>query len=145
MLKESEFNIYKEIPGGYLIYNTLYHGFARMDKEEYEGLKNLSSGLLPEETMEALKANGFIIDADIHERAVYDKVRNEILRLQEEGSAGYTIAVTTACNAGCAYCYERGTDIVVMDRQCADGVIRFIKKIIMAAWWISHGSAESLF
>lgn len=128
MLKESAFNVYKEVKDEYLVYNTLYGGFARIDGNEYKGIRDLASGLLPEETIELLKMNGFIIDADINEREVYDKARHEIIRLQEEEGAGYTIAVTTACNARCGYCYEKGADIVYMDRQCADRTISFIKK-----------------
>lgn len=128
MLKESAFNIYRQTQEGYLIYNTLYSGFAQIDMSEYRGIKNLVSGLLPQETIQLLKMNGFLIDSDINEIEVYDKIRCAIIDLQEEGGAGYTIAVTTDCNAKCSYCYEKGTDIIYMDRQCADGIISFIKK-----------------
>ena len=140
MLKESAYNVYKETQGEYLVYNTLYGGFARLDTDEYNKIKSLSFGLLESETVDLLKINGFIIDSCINETEVYDKARHKIIKLQKVENTGYVIAVTTDCNARCPYCYEKGTDIIYMDRQCADKVINFIDRnyngnIINITWF----------
>ena len=140
MLKESAYNVYKETQGEYLVYNTLYGGFARLDTDEYNKIKSLSFGLLEIETVDLLKINGFIIDSCINETEVYDKARHKIIKLQKVENTGYVIAVTTDCNARCPYCYEKGTDIIYMDRQCADKVINFIDRnyngnIINITWF----------
>lgn len=140
MLKESAYNVYKEIQGEYLVYNTLYGGFARLDTDEYNIIKRLSFDLLKSETVDLLKLNGFIIDSCINETEVYDKARREIIKLQKVENQGYIIAVTTDCNARCPYCYEKGTEIIYMDRQCADKVINFIDRnyngnIINITWF----------
>ena len=40
----------------------------------------------------------------------------------------YTILPTTACNARCYYCFEKGTKVETMTEQTANDVVEFIKK-----------------
>ncbi len=54
-------------------------------------------------------------------------VARQLRGAKDSGSLAYfTILSTTACNARCFYCYERGTKHVDMSRETALGVVDFI-------------------
>lgn len=127
MLKESEYNVYKTSKDGCLLYNTLYGGMIRLESEEYEEIKNLSPHILTKEDWTWLIQNGFLVDAEIEEKSIFDALRVRIGSLINQTHCNYVIAITTACNAKCSYCYEKGVQATDMDRECADRTIRFIK------------------
>ena len=45
----------------------------------------------------------------------------------------FRILTTTACNASCSYCYERGTQLVVMNDDTAEQTAAFICEQVKAA------------
>ena len=128
MLKESKYNVYIKKEEHYLVFNTLYGGLAELSQEEYEGIKDLSSHFFSDEEMKMLMENGFIIKKGIDEFTIFNEIRNKIVMYEKQRENCYTIAVTTECNARCAYCYEKGANSLKMDMQTVHEIVCFIEK-----------------
>lgn len=128
MLKESQYNIYSKTKEGYVVYNTLYGSFAELDNDEYKHIKNFSGHDFQSEYMILLQRNGFLIDSNIDELEAYNQLRWSIMDVQKNGENSYVIAVTSACNARCYYCFERDIKTSMMSIEVATRVAKFIEK-----------------
>ena len=84
-----------------------------------------------QEMDELIRAHFLVPEGYDEHKAVYGM--RHILRQMENaqkppGIVKYTILPTTACNARCYYCFEKGTKPVTMTEQTANDTVRFIKE-----------------
>lgn len=74
--------------------------------------------------------NWFYIPKGFDASTLHHLIRQR--RLQTESGPGsnlkhsYTIFTTTACNAACSYCFEKGFDILTMSEKTAEDVAAYI-------------------
>ena len=126
-LKESLYNVYVKKDNTYVIYNTLYGGLIELSLDEYEGIRNVSSHSFSDEEMAVLVDNGLLIDSIIDEPKIYNLIRKKVSEYcGESQQKNYTIAVTTACNARCSYCYEKGIENRSMNIETAENIVDYI-------------------
>lgn len=79
--------------------------------------------------MDSLIADHYLVPIDYDEHQQVVKLRHvlrNLYRLKKESITQYTILPTSACNARCYYCFEKGATISTMTEQTANDVIRFI-------------------
>jgi uncharacterized protein len=72
-----------------------------------------------------LRANGFLIEEDIDEKALLESAYENAQR--DERNLGLTILPTLDCNFRCAYCYEERSG-QVMSSGVEAGLVRFVEK-----------------
>jgi len=112
--KKSFYNILLRKNKSIFLYNTLNQSCIELTEEEYLRYKNLE---LNNEEFETFKNLGLIVDKDVDERSKYLHMTNENKTLFVR------ILTTTACNAKCEYCYEKGAKIYTIDKTLADKII----------------------
>ena len=85
-----------------------------------------------EEDISYLIRNWFYVPKDFEVLSLCHLIRQK--RLSSENVPGsktkhsYTIFTTTACNAKCSYCFEKGYDILTMSEKTAEDVALYILK-----------------
>lgn len=122
--KKSKYNYVQKNQNNYLIYNTLYNSFVRLDEQEYEIYNQLE--MSNSEIKEELIENGLWIDETNNEKMKYLACA-QAYRLYVPRPLSITITTTLKCNARCTYCYEKGvkqTDIV---DGAEEKIVNFIK------------------
>lgn len=118
----------------YLIYNALSGGFAKVDSQVINVLKEIEKGEnvkpynsqdpLLIDAVENLEKGRFIWQDDSDERA-YLKVLTNMHRFGSR-SLGLTIAPTLECNFACIYCYEEHEKIR-MNAEIVSAVKKFLE------------------
>jgi radical SAM protein with 4Fe4S-binding SPASM domain len=77
-----------------------------------------------------LIGNWFYIPKNFDASALYHLIRQRRLNIDNgPGSSlkhSYTIFTTTACNASCSYCFEKGYDVLTMSEKTASDVASYI-------------------
>ena len=81
--------------------------------------------------LEQLVKAYFVVPIDYDENDQVNKLRGILRALDETKKAKevithYTILPTTACNAQCYYCFEKGSKIETMTESTADNVVKYI-------------------
>ena len=122
----SKYNIVELTGNGWLCWNTFTGAFLRLDGAEAEYLSGTDSPVMPQtfapQRYEELCEEGILVPEGYDELAALEE------EIAEDASSGvYRILTTTACNAACAYCYEKGIKPVTMDRRTALETAEFIR------------------
>ena len=108
------------------VYNTLTGALSVFEQDEYKHYFENDISKLTSDELECMKRNTFFVSDDTDELAsVLFKRQKQILT---PTIPTYRVLVTTACNARCSYCFEKGIEFVSMDKRVADAVIEFILK-----------------
>ena len=79
------------------------------------------------EFIENLVGQGILVDNKYDEKQLIDASRAR--RVFNERSAYLRILTTTACNARCEYCYEKGFKIETMTLETANKLVDYILKL----------------
>lgn len=112
-----------------LLHNVVTGRLVVLEREEAEALETLPAPYNP--AMEQLASEHYLVPEDYDEHQQVVNLRNVLRKLADALSpkgiiTHYTILPTTACNARCYYCFERGIQKDTMTKQTADSVIEFI-------------------
>lgn len=129
--------------GKVLLHNVVTGQLVVLDQDEAKELESLPTAYNP--VMEQLVAEHYLVPEDYNEHQQVKNLQSVLRRLDDAqcypGITTYTILTTTACNARCYYCYEKGSKIVTMTEQTADEVVNFInnhcgpKKRVFLVWF----------
>lgn len=118
--KLSRYNYRFPFDGGFALWNSFSGALLKLNEREWAALE---SGLVPELSPEREKEwmeKGVLIPNGF----------DELRRLEEDVQCAqllyFRILTTTACNANCAYCYEKNTPLCSMDDKTAEQTARFI-------------------
>lgn len=124
--QKSKFNIivpYKDNEN--IIFNSFSGAIGKMDNET---LNRFNNDNLEESEINTLLKKGILINCDFDELA---KVNNDREKGINNNKVKYfRIWPTSACNARCYYCFEKGIKAKHMSLETADKVINFISKFI---------------
>lgn len=122
--KVSKYNIfvpYKD--GNIIIYNPLSGAIGKFTPETFE---RYHSNKLHESEVELLIKKGVLVKKNVNE---IDKIHCDRKRvIDDEKFKHFRIWPTSACNAHCYYCFEKGIQIKTMSFEIADSVVNFINK-----------------
>lgn len=117
----------------FILYNSASGNLILTNTAEIN-LENISS-----EDTSALAAMGFIVDEDADE--LHSLITAAETHIESSKKNKFRILTTTACNAKCPYCYEKGTSVESMNLHTAEKVADFIadvskhKKIVEIEWF----------
>lgn len=116
-----------------LIHDTVSGALFRLSQEELRVIEELPGEYSP--VMDELISHWLLVPEKRNDRTALEKLRGILERFeQRDGISAYTILPTTACNARCGYCYEKGSDIVSMPEDTARKTAEFIEQ--------SHGAGK---
>ncbi len=122
-----------KVPEGLLAYQTALCSLVLLEGEEQALLQGGALPQEPSETLRFLVENRFLVTAEHDDYSFCQTVRTGAKLIQrltekEEGYGGFTILTTTACNARCFYCFEKGVRTETMTPETAAAVADFILK-----------------
>lgn len=132
-MKKSFYNFqFPSEPGKCILYNTRTGALAELDEEHTKKYNEYSLEKLQSEMPEfvdALLANGYIIEDDVSE---LDIIRYQSLQYRFAlQSYHVTLAPTLGCNFACIYCYEKDRQTKhTMDTATKEATFEYIKKHI---------------
>lgn len=130
MYHKSIFNyIYEKSKNNWVIYNTFSGSIVLIDekfKKKFDDLKDTKIENNDKDIDNLIK-QGILVDNNHDEKKLVDASRAR--RTYGEKSAYLRILTTTACNARCSYCYEKGFKTETMNDETADAVIKYILKL----------------
>lgn len=129
--------------GKVLLHNVVTGQLVILTQDEAKTLDTLPMKYCS--TMIQLIEEHYLVTESFDEHIQVKNLR-KILRMYNESKSTedittYTILTTTACNARCYYCFEKGVRTVTMSEETADDVVRYIsthcgnRKIISIAWF----------
>ena len=111
-----------------LLHNVVTGQLVELEQTETKMLDKLPMGF--ESVMEQLVADHYLVPVEYAEDEQVVKLRKILLSLtdaqRKPGIQKYTVLPTTACNARCYYCYEKGIVADTMTERVADDTVRFI-------------------
>ena len=120
--KKSAYNIFVPYKNNEIIvYNSLSGAIGKFEQETYN--KYLSDQL-NESEIETLLKQGVLVECDFDELKKINEDRLE--GIQNPKNKHFRIWSTSACNARCFYCFEKGIKPVTMTMDTANQVIKFI-------------------
>lgn len=129
-MKASQYNIeVSNTDGTVVLYNTRTNMLIRVPAKAYEQLKKIED--LPEPQSQPYIASfvrrGFCVPAEMDEAAQFYAQSIRFLKAVSEELV-FTIAVTTACNYRCPYCFEEGVPANEMSDETVDKLCTLIEK-----------------
>ena len=130
MYHKSSYNyIYEKGNNTWVIYNTFSGAIIVIDNEKKELFDSLKEKNIDNnsEFIDSLINQGILVDDKYDEKLMIDASRAR--RTYGEKSAYLRILTTTACNARCEYCYEKGFKTSFMSEETANYVIKYIDNI----------------
>lgn len=120
-MRLSRYNYIRRFPDGFVgVYNTAANTISFWREHEF-GLLQTNSG----DSSDRLRELGIVVEDEADELM-------SILRLERVAASSdfdvrlFTILTTTACNARCGYCYERGWNDVFMSENTARATADYI-------------------
>ena len=115
---------------GNYYFNTLSGAIVSLDKEteEYINKTPLDNYIEEQPWFEYLSNKGFIVPENLNEYERIQSYKDELLHSPHSQRASFVIALTTACNYQCTYCYEEGCEKIQMSSVTAQNVARFIEE-----------------
>lgn len=113
--------------GKVLLHNVVTGQLAALEPAEVEILERLPARYDP--AMDQLIDAHYLVAEQFDEHHRFVKMREALRKMlihSSEWITNYTILPTTACNARCYYCYERGVPVHTMTEKTADDTVKFI-------------------
>ena len=140
------FCILYEEGGVRLLRNNLTGQTYLLTEAEYAAVSRMKAGgagaeYVKANGLEELAVNRCIVGSGFDECAGYLSALQvmRILRKPADGYSGYEIFPTTACNARCTYCFEKGYVPATMTEETASAVTDFIDRTRSSGpirlWW----------
>lgn len=130
MYHKSQYNyIYAKENNLWVIYNTFSGAIITIDKETKEKFDLLENYKIKNDSefIQNLIKQGILVNNDFDEKLMIDASRAR--RTYGEKSAYLRILTTTACNARCEYCYEKGFKTSTISEETAENVIKYINNL----------------
>lgn len=130
MYHKSKYNyVYKKSKNEWVIFNTFSGAIILLDDENKKKFDDLSDDNISNDSefIENLVGQGILVDNKYDEKQLIDASRAR--RVFNERSAYLRILTTTACNARCEYCYEKGFKIETMTLETANKLVDYILKL----------------
>lgn len=123
-VKKSRYNIFvPQENGKYIVFNSLSGAIGIFESDTME---RFSSNTLTNEEMNILIRKGIFVSAATNELDIINCDRvNGIF----SHNRSFRIWPTSACNARCYYCFEKGISPASMTEETADSLIDFICKL----------------
>ena len=121
-MKLSQYNMIVQEKDAAIIFNSMRHTCVIIDKEAYDKFLSLSK----DERYDEYVRLGMYIEDAIDESQLFRYYSRKLTETRKD--AFFRILTTTACNARCFYCYEKGIKSMDMDVDTADRVVEFICK-----------------
>jgi len=134
-VKASKFNIFSDTDdGNILAFNSVTCALVKIDRNTYQKYLTSTDGLSEmdektDPTISAFIKGGFLIPDRMDEIDII-KIKEAKGRYSVTNSLGLTIAVTTACNFNCEYCFENGIKPEFMSRDVEEKIIRFVDNFL---------------
>lgn len=126
-MKASMYNMYLEIDGNNVIFNTLNSKLYMVEEMIYKCLKNDSiNETLVQEDKEVLLNAGLIIDREVDEVDMFKHIVDKSIY---DNNLRITIVLTNNCNFRCQYCYQNKTNKAMSD-ETENSIIKYIQKNI---------------
>ena len=129
--------------GNHLLHNVITGQLVALNQEEASVL--IAIPLKYTSSMDSLIENHFLVPEDYDEYQQVKCLRKVLSLLTRihgpKDIVGYTILPTTACNARCYYCFEKGAKVSTMSEQTANDLVDFIvthcgeKKAVTLIWF----------
>lgn len=113
--------------GKVLLHNVVTGQLAALEPAEAKILERLPARYDP--AMDQLIDAHYLVAEQFDEHHRFVKMREALRKMlihSSEWITNYTILPTTACNARCYYCYERGIPVHTMTEKTADDTVKFI-------------------
>lgn len=124
MSKKSKYNFFVPYKDNTtIVYNTFSARLALFDNHT---ISRYNNNQLEENEIEMLKERGFIIDDNYDEGAIINEDR--ITGIRRDSIKILRIWTTSACNANCEYCFEKGLPVENMSIDTANQIYQFIEK-----------------
>lgn len=132
-IRPFDYLLTEQVPEGLLVYQASLCDLVLLEGDEQALLRSEVFPDDPSETLRWLLEHRFLVPADHDDYSFCRNVRagaRLVRRLtnEEEGYSGFTILTTTACNARCFYCFEKGVQPETMTLETAAAVADFILK-----------------
>jgi len=118
--------------GKMLLHNVVTGQLVVLDQEEADAVDHLPQSYGPE--MKRLVTEHYLVPEDYDEFHQVRKLRSILWKLRQSQMSvpteirRYTILPTTACNARCYYCFEKGCKTLTMTESVAKDVVGFIAR-----------------
>lgn len=104
-----------------IVFNALTGSIGKFDKDTFN---RFNSNTLTESEVEILKSKGILVPTSVNEIEMINKDRKD--GIEDKKFKLYRIWPTSACNAQCYYCFEKGIKCNTMTTEIADKVVSFI-------------------
>lgn len=118
-MKESRYNFwFKTNDNKKAVYNTFTQALVLLDDIDIDCIHNLKN-------VDTYKKLGLLIEDNVNE---LDIIKYDIFKTNSNDGNAFRILTTTACNAKCPYCYEKGIKTETMTLDMADKVAKFIEQ-----------------
>jgi uncharacterized protein len=127
-MKESDYNLYTQIRGKTLYFNTLSGSFVFMPPRLHTLVRSGAFGEMSEQELQTLTENHLLVDDDENERQGLIKEYEETV---SEDSALYqlTLLPSLDCNLRCWYCFETHVTGSRLDRQTQDAIFNHAEQV----------------
>lgn len=124
-MKLSKYNFFYEKDDQCVVFNTFSNSIIILTRDEAHALQSMKG--LTDEELRAYSEQGIIIEDNVDELAM---MRFDNAYFTATGGYHFRILTTTACNARCTYCYEKGTAVITMTNETVEKVVAFIQKTV---------------
>lgn len=118
----SIYSIPLEVSEGMLLYNNLTKEMLLLSSDEYDEI--------PENIREYMVQNWFMVPNNISEYSIYyafEEIYRKAHRINTYGKLSMcAVFPTTACNARCPYCYEKGITPKNMTKEVANRLVSWL-------------------
>lgn len=120
------YNMYLEIDGNHVIFNTLNSKLYLVEEAIFKSLKNNFGEVPSLEKEEILAKAGLIIDKEVDEVSLFKHIVDKSIY---DNNLRMTIVMTNNCNFRCQYCYQNKTNKAMSD-DVENSIIKYIQKNI---------------
>lgn len=130
-MKFSKYNHLFQLDGTSYIYNILTTSIAQLDKQTENAINENNFSALTNDTIDGLRAEGFIVSQDLDESLEYQYFCNTIKYGISARTLSVTLLPTYNCNLACPYCIQGSIKrINKMSKKEVEACLKFIRNKI---------------
>ena len=134
--KKSAYTILIPMDQYTIAYNSYSGSLCKLDEKGVACLENLDES---SPFFNAMVGQGLIVDKHLDEFARVIREYNDYIRADDPETLQYTIALTTACNLRCIYCFEESHVPEFASPETMDAIVNYVRKELEA-----HPSVKNL-
>ena len=121
--KKSAYNILIQRDNYTIAYNSYSGTLCKLDEAGVACLENLDED---SPFFQAMVGQGLIVDSTLDEFGRVIREYNNYIHDDSPETLQYTIALTTACNLRCVYCFEENHCPEYATKETMDAIVRFV-------------------